>query len=354
MNQEEINDKRMIAEFKGISFSKYKKSEVVKEFLKAVNSSNIEAACYWSAELICAGHYIDLWDNIFLLMSDNIHLGNPKLPIYIDLRLTNFKELLNNGYIGNELALRNNQKIRQLFAEMIIVLCLSKKKHKMESVKINKNEFEIVNIPTKLKAPNVEFISEYFKPEDAKELFIMYNEFAFQLSNQGKNALMACYWFEWIIQFNQLCKKKKDDCLCARRSFVPVEEKFQMHPVWLIWEILIDFSKKKSKLIHKIIMSLLNLFCAKFSLSSIKKRKFIIYFAISLIVEKIDLKVDIISNQDILEKINKKIGKIYIQVKKNEISPDTDYLFNGVEQSNIEKSMKKIETMNSLFLNNDF
>ena len=127
-----------------------------------------------------------------------------------------------------------------------------------------------------------------------------------------------------------------------------------MHPVWLIWEILIDFSKKKSKLIYKIIMSLLNLFCAKFSLSSIKKRKFIIYFAISLIVEKIDLKVDIISNQDIIEKINKKIGKIYIQVKKNEISPDTDYLFNGVEQSNIEKSMKKIETMNSLFLNNDF
>ena len=148
MNPEEINDKRLINEFKGITFSKFKKSEAIKQFLKSTCNGAIEESCYWSVELICAGHFIDLWDAIFLLVSDYIHLGNPKLPIYISLRVDNFKEMVHNGYNENLLALRNSDKIRKLFVEIVVVLCLSKKKHKMESIKIHKDEFAIVNIPS--------------------------------------------------------------------------------------------------------------------------------------------------------------------------------------------------------------
>ncbi len=350
MNPEEINDKRSINDFKGMTFSKFKKTEALKQFLKSVSNGTIEEACYWSIELICAGHYIDLWDAIFLLVSDYIHLGNPKLPIYISLRVDNFKEIIQNGYLENMLALRNNEKIRKLFLEIIVVLCLSKKKHKMESVKINKNEFELVNIPSKLKAPNIEFISPYFKNGDPKELFIALNEFTYHISNKSKNALTACYWFEWIIQFQSLCKKNKDACTCSRRTYVPVEEKLQMFPIWIIWEILLDYAKKNSSIMSKIMDSLLKLFCTKFTPACVKKRKFLIYFGISLLVEPVDLKIDIISNQEIINKLSSKIGKIYAQVKKNEEAPDTDYLFNGVERSNLEKSIEKIEALNKMMM----
>jgi len=359
MNDTEINDKRNPSEFKGVSFSKFQKTKVKQELINCIASSKIESACYWTAELICAGHFSDLWEIIITYVSRYIHLGNPKLPLYIALRMDNFKTMLSNGFVGNELRLRNNQKIRQLFSEIITILCLSKKKHSFTPIKITKTEeFNIANMASKLKAPSVDYATNVFQKDDPKELFIAINEFTYHISQESKNVVSACYWLEWLLEFDNLSKKKRENCLCERRCFAPVLSQYQMDPIWIIWDVILHEAVKKSKIIQKIIKSLLNMFSLKFTPGVKKRRRYVIYFAIALLIEPVDLLVEIISDKTKIDTIVKKIGIVYKDIKKNEVSPETDYLFAGTKKSNLDKTIERLEKMNSIMgalpqINND-
>ena len=349
MNEFEINDIRSEAEFKGITFSKFKKTDVKKELLNSLATGRIEQALYWSAEFICCGCFIDLWDIILNFVGKHIHLGNPKLPIYLEMRFNHFKEII-SCYTGFELNMRNNDKVRKIFAEIITIICNSNKKHSIESVKIKKQEeFDITNLASKLKAPSVEYATAIFKKDDPKELFIAVNEFAYHVSKQSLNSLEACYWLEWIMEFESLCKKKKEVCMCERRLFVHVDEKCVKEPIWLIWDVLFHTnSKSKNEISKKILKSVFELFCIRYTSGAKKKRKYLLYFAISLLTDKFDSTIDIIANKEGVDNITKKINLIYKEIKKNEQAPVENYLFTGLEKSNREKTFEKLEALNNM------
>ena len=144
MDDNYINDVRTNKEFKSMTFSNFKKSDVCKELLSCINKNKLESALNWSVELICSGYLKDLWETIILVISKHIHLGNPKLPIYIDKRFDNFKAIVDNGYVDNELALRNSDQMRTLFAELITVLCDSDKKPSFEIIKNSRRRIFLI------------------------------------------------------------------------------------------------------------------------------------------------------------------------------------------------------------------
>ncbi len=348
MDETEINDVRSDKDFKGITFSEFKKTDVKKEIIKNLYNAKIEPACYWSAEMICAGHYPDLWDTIISFYTKHIHIGNPKLITYLELRINNFKDIVSNGYRDQELRLRNNEKMRKLFCEVMCVLCEARKKHCYAEVKVKKEDFDLTQMTERFKAPNVRYAEEIFLKEDPKELFIAANELAYNLTDEGKNSVSACYWMEWIIEFETICKQKKEKCKCERREFAKVESKCQMDIVWIIWDIFLSEAAKRNDLVQRMITSALNIFCLRYRSGCYKKRRLLMYFVIEVFTEPYSLKEEIVRDKNKIITITQNINKIYKQIKKNEHSPGTDYLYQNIKASNLEKTIAKLETMNNL------
>jgi hypothetical protein len=345
----EINDIRVASEFKGVSFSKFKKADVKKELLNSLVNSKIEPASYWSSELICAGHYGDLWEIIIFFYSKHVHLGNPKIATYLELRINNFKAIVNNGYLENELTMRNNASIRRLFCEIMCVLCDAKRKHSFDSIKIKKEDFDIIQMRDKFKASSNKFAQEILLDDDPKEFFPAINELAYNVSDEGKNIMNACYWLEWIIEFETICKMKKEKILCERRNFPKVDVKMQKDIIWIIWDVFLNESSKRSKFHKKTMDSLLSLFSLRYVTGCHKKRKNVLYFAISLLCENIINNEEIIrpTQKEMYNNIFKKIDLIYGQIKKNEESPGTEYLFKNMKSNNLEKTIEKLDKMNT-------
>jgi len=353
MNTHEINDIRTSSHFRGISFSKHKKSDVKKALIDNLLKGKIEHACHWGAELICAGHYLDLWENILYYCAKHIHCGNPKLIYYLEKRFVCFKSIPTSGCFISELELRNNTTVRNLFAEVLCILSLSPKKHSFEVIKINRvEEFDITQMTERLKAPNINYVTPIFRDEDPKEIFIPMNEFAYNISYASKNTVIACYWIEWIIEFEAICKKRKEKCLCSTRPFVSVDSKCVNDLVWIIWDTLFYYVKERaSPFLEKVMQSLFSLFCLHYTNACCKKRRYMLYFAVSLCTETVDSTVELVSDKRKVELAITNIDDIYRQIKKNEESPNTDYLFSGLEKQNtFAKSMEKINIVNSISL----
>jgi hypothetical protein len=129
----------------------------------------------------------------------------------------------------------------------------------------------------------------------------------------------------------------------------------------MIWDIIVARSESVDEdhtiLTQKIIKSLLRLYCVRFTPGVRKKRRYLIYFAISLLTTEYDGKIEMINDRLIIETAVANINGIYKQIKQHEISPDTDYLFSsagysggvtGDKNDDLERTIKRLEALNSM------
>lgn len=283
---ERIEDTRTIDQFKVTTFSKYKRTDVKKEWMNCMMKGQVEAVCHWTIELLCSGLILDLWDLFFLFSFK--YIRNPKVPLYLDMRYQQFKKEANQT---DELSLRNQEEIRKLFLEVVGVLCTSTRSHGYEIVQVTPE------VPkSRLKAPTITF-NKAFKSEDPKELFIPLNEFSYMLS--VKDSVGACFWLEWMF------------LLFHKHKTMIVRDKKKLDPIWLVWETIEGYAK--DPLVEKVVASIVSLFSVGYSPSSKEKRRFMIYYAISLCCETIQCE-ELIKDKKIIEQILSKSALIFSKI----------------------------------------
>jgi hypothetical protein len=327
MNIETIIDNRGIKDFSKTSFSGFKKNEVKRDLITSLYQSQLEEACFWSADLVCSGHFEDLWDIIIYFFAKYIHIGNSILAVYIDKRLDIFKSIINEC-TGDILGLRNDRTVRELFAEIIVVLCDSERSIQYSEIVISTDDFNMSYEMDRFVAPSMEF-TQVLLPSDPEEFVIAVNELSYSLYSSKRST--AWYWIEWIMVFDANMRKRKHPCVCAPRVSAPVPSKFQTDVVWLIWDVFVNRSHIFSKTVQTIILSCVHLYALKYkkSNSQFDRRRFIIYFVAELLTTDIIPNEEIVHDKQRVQRIKSNIHVTYNQIKNSDVEA-----FLGGEKNN--------------------
>ena len=304
-----IEDARDAVFFKKMTFSKYKLSDVKEKLVKSLVESQMEACCYWTTELVCSGNFLLLWEIILFFFAKYVNVANPKLAVYLEIRFNVFKEATLT--CSTELELRNKVVVRQLFAELMCVLCMSPKRLGCDAVKIRKDE--LTNLQSRMKATNVEYARRFFQDNDALDLYTAVNEIAYSLSSN--KVLEACFWIEWFLQY---ISTKKPTPRIASRPYVKGKS-LATDPVWILWDVLLSFAAQKNTLCEKIARSTLRLFSLNYSHGVNDRRKFLFYFLILLICEEIKFDSEMIPEKKTIEAIFPKCSLMYRDIRKNSV-----------------------------------
>lgn len=333
-----ILDKRNIKDFTFLTFSEYKKKDVINEFEKSINDQKLEDSCNWMIELHISGSLDSIWKSIFNLISKNINIENPYLPSWILLKFIKYNKLINNFKKGFEYESRNNQEMRNLFADIITILVYSNKNKRLDNLpKIKDNDFTKDNISYKLISKNSNIIDNIISSNDDKDIVLAINEIA----NILKIDILKCedliYWYIWLLKFEKIKKKNNILFTCKKRNIEGVNSKFFNDWNWLIWKIIFQECKLKfnDKLTNEI-NALFRIYKWKFSNSTKISKQYIIFHAFLLLKSDINWKIPLIHKYELRVQACCNINHLYKfkNINKSD-SIKSNYLLDNYSNNNI-------------------
>lgn len=313
-----ILDDRIKKNFNVITISNYKKNDVIKSLITAFDNIKVEEACVWAVELHSSGQQEILWKNILLYISESINIDSPYLPVWIWRNYIKFQNLelkFDKKYLIEG---RNNQELRNILADVISILVLSRKNNvfiKKNLPKITLNDFNIVNLEKKIIAKNSYMIVNIVHENDPKELQIGLNEFAICLNNKEINYMNTIYWLEWLLMYEKECKTHNIKIECGGSKIRDVKDKFYKDWIWYVWHIILKETEYKSEeLLSKQILALYKIYKHQFSLSTRRSKMVHIYHAVRFLKDKVNWNIPLIKDYHIRVQICGNINLLYRSV----------------------------------------
>ena len=286
-----INDSRKISCFSKNSFSKYKKTDIIKLFEKNLILSKHYDASFIGIELHISLYINDLFQNLFYISSLYTNIDYPNLPNLLNGYLLKYYTIL--GEIKKEKNIlykdhRNNQEIRNLISKMICLVSLSPKNNNFQLGllhKIDQIDYDILIIKKKIKADNLELTKNMFYDNELEELILVLNEIAYLLRFSNNDIKTIIYWISWI---HELENKSKNLNLNFRK-IKDVNQKLTNLWEWILWNIILNevYYRNNDKLYLQI-YGLYNFYKFNFKKSNIKKYLVYIFHAVYLLKNNID------------------------------------------------------------------
>jgi hypothetical protein len=208
------------------------------------------------------------------------------------------------------------------------------------------------------------------RPKDPEEWFVALNELAYHLSEERRNMLEACFWIEWMIEYDSYCRTHSKEWATANAGSTQINKgasrfewtdglvpsKYSQDMTWAIWELLLEPSRSVSpdSLLLKLLKNAHVLFCIDYTTASCSRKRFWFYFAILLRTEKTPIgneKIIAEEYRELIQRVVQKSDDVYQEIKQHEQRPVTDYLMSGIrERNNREDTIHSLEAIQSVDL----
>ena len=290
-----INDNRDISSFKKETFSGFKKCDIINAVIKSIEAKKIEQACFWTSESIISGYSVILWDKLVNYTFKIININNPRLPYFFMKKNRVFNNQINRlDKTDDVLILRNSQMIRNLFFDIVTTLCLSLKTKRYDKyMKINeKEDFIFDNIQKRLCAEMNILPPHIIKFNDPNELKIIINEIYTLLKNKQFGYERTCFWIMWLIKWEDIHKKKKEEWNISERDIKEVPKKLRCNIVWVLWETIFEEVKnRKDDNILKQVEALFDIYTTNYSIGKRKVRMPLLFTAVGLLTNDINFNI---------------------------------------------------------------
>jgi len=345
-----IHDTRYSSDFKGITISGYKRKDVINAFQNSIINNKLEDAIRWSVELHTTGLNKIIWDTIKSIYFKYIHINNPKFYIYLLKREQTYKKCLSKYPKKHEIFSRNDQELRNLYAELTSIATTTKKNNIFVNKSlptINQRSFEKEELSKRIISKNLDGINGFIFNDTPKELKIALNEIYSNLLSKKYGTFQNCiYWYLWIEKMDKNIQKE-----------VPMQynSEYSNHWVFIIWSIISFFLNKEGTKIEMnnnfFIKKLMNDYKKNFKINSIAKNKYLIFIACYVIKNNINFGINLFQHEHLIIQANANINKMYGNII-NTITSNLSYESKNILFKNYNKLYnEKMNKSNNIIMN---
>lgn len=309
------------------TYSKFQKSKVIKQLSLAIVEGDVQTANFWTAELICSGLCVEWWNVIIESFAKSIHTANVKITTYLAIRHRHFLARLaeESQTSTNLLWVCNDKALIQTIAEITTIVTTSRKSPSCVKLSVPRSDLSPEQMQARFSAPSCEFAVDVIEDDDPVELFVPLNELAYTLTIDIQSAV---YWFEWLLLYEHICKTNGEKLVCHSRIELGVPSKYSKDVVWSVWAVILAESKRScTSVITRLIEDCLKLYLIDFSPTTMRSRRFLVYFAIKLIRQAssiiISMDVPLFEDKQIIDLMSETAPQLYLQIKSNQLTTTT-------------------------------
>ena len=348
-----IHDTRIAKDFKGITISGYKRKDVINAFQNSIINNKLEDAIRWSVELHSTGLNNILWESLQSIYFRYIHINNPKFLIYLLRREKDYNAIISKYPKKHEIFSRNNQEIRNLYAELTSIATLTKKNNifiQKSLPTINNKSFEKEDIHKRMISKNLDRITDFIFNTTTNEMKLALNEILSNLYSKYGTYQNCIYWYLWI---EKIENAKKNENSIVFEKINSKTDKYFDHYIFIIWNILMNFENKLEKNSVVYLNKIHSLYKKNFKLTCISKRKYLIFIGFYIIKTNINWNINLICHEHLLIQSNANINKMYqniihnIEYNLSDKSKDILYKkYNQLFYKDVPETLKKVRSTN--------